>query len=99
MQRDALTINAWIEKLSTQTVNGRDVLWAHITVVYRMAAGRTPMWNVPVCFCLDLTQQTQPQGSGLHVTADIWLQQPATRHKVVHQPASGKNILKINLVQ
>lgn len=84
MQTDALTINAWIEKLSTQAVNRGDVLWAHVTVVYRMVGGWMPMWNVSVCFCLDLTQQTQPQGSGLHVTTDIWLQQPATRDKVVH---------------
>lgn len=95
MLTDALTINAWVEKFSTQAVNGRDVLWAHITVVYRMAVGWMPMWNVPVCFCLDLTQQTQPQGSCFHVTTNIRLQQPATRYKVVQSKNNSQHLEKI----
>jgi hypothetical protein len=79
MQTDVLTINSWVEELSTQAINRGDMLWTHITVVHWMAGRWMPVWDISICLCLDLSQQAEPQGSGLHVTTNIWFQQPAMK--------------------
>jgi hypothetical protein len=75
---DVLTVNAGVEELLAETINGWHILWTNIAVVYWMAWRWLPMWDVSVCPCLHLIQQLEPQGGSLRVTTDIWLQKPAT---------------------